>query len=314
MGGGSWDDDLYARQKTTRRQKGQDDFSYDATLKTKSYDQWKVHPSLDPLAIKKVRESRDSEDHPTSLAIYFSFDVTGSMGDIPRVVKDNLNKLMDSVKNKGKIEHPQIMVSAIGDTRNSEGLVVNAPGSDNVPFQVSQFESDNRIDEQLGFFFLEGGGQGQVHEAYGLTYYMAGYKTSIDCWEKRQKKGYLFTTGDEMPWPEVTKKEIARVFSDKLERDLTLEEILEKTLEMYEVFHIIATGGSHGREPRVQRRWRELLGERVILMDNPSKICDIIADTIARTETYGVDPLAGLNKAKPGTDQDDKKKKTGRVF
>lgn len=311
MGGGSWDDDSYLRQKSTRRQKGQDDFGYDSTLKKQSYDQWKVHPALDPLTIKRVRESRDSDEHPTSLAIYFSFDVTGSMGIIPRIIKDNLNKLMDSIKNVGMIEHPQIMISAVGDTRNRNGIV-DDQGSDKVPFQVGQFESDNRIDEQLAFFFLEGSGQGQVHEAYGLTYYMAGWKTSIDCWEKRQKKGYLFTTGDEMPWPEVTEGEVRRVFGDKLERSITLEESLDKASEMYEVFHIIATGGSHGRDPKVQKRWRDLLGERVLLMDDPSIICDLIASTIAGTETTGTDSSSGLNKTKrdPG---EDKKKKPGRI-
>ena len=34
-------------------------------------------------------------------------------------------------------------------------------------------------------------------ESYELALYFAAYKTSCDAWEKRQKKGYLFTLGDE---------------------------------------------------------------------------------------------------------------------
>ena len=41
-----------------------------------------VHPALNPYGVG-VRESRDSAEHPASLAIAVLFDATGSMGAVP---------------------------------------------------------------------------------------------------------------------------------------------------------------------------------------------------------------------------------------
>lgn len=321
MGGGSWDDSVYSRQIVKRRKSGQDDFLYDAGTRSKLDTEWKAHPDLDPRKIKGERESRDSDEHPTSRAIAVFFDVTGSMRDIPRVLQTKLGKLMDLIKNKGGIEHPQIMVGAIGDTK-----------SDRVPLQVGQFESDNRIDEQLRLFFLEGNGGGQVHESYGLAHYIAGWKTALDCWEKRQEKGYLFTIGDEMPWSPITGEEIRKTFGTGDQADITIEAAVKKASEKFEVFHILATGGSHGREARVLNKWRSLLGERVLLLDNADNVCELIVSTIALVEgnVSSDNPAAGMGfdkqtsnsvdqalkdlKKKSGSGAPaDKKKKTGRI-
>ncbi len=324
MGGGSWDDDDYLKQRKQRKQSGQDDFSYDADLKSRSTDEWKANPDLDPRNIKDVRESRDSDEHPLSRAVAVFFDVTGSMGGIPRVFQTKLGKLIDLLKKSG-IKDPHVMLAAVGDTK-----------CDRVPLQIGQFESDNRIDEQLRLFFLEGGGGGQVYESYGLAHYVAGWKTAIDCWEKRQEKGYLFTIGDEMPWSPLTKKEIQSVFGDNLEKSITMEEAIAKASEKYHVFHLNVTDGSHGRDPEVVKKWRSLLGERVLMLDDPSAVCELIVSTIALIEgTANPDDLAtslGLDKktaktvsdalsdyvdsAKTDGDTDtkDTKKKTGRIF
>jgi uncharacterized sporulation protein YeaH/YhbH (DUF444 family) len=34
----------------------------------------------------RLRESRDSPDHPESLSVAFALDVTGSMGQIPKLL------------------------------------------------------------------------------------------------------------------------------------------------------------------------------------------------------------------------------------
>ena len=95
---------------------------------------------------------------------------------------------MDTTIEKACIKHPHILVGAIGDAH-----------CDDYPFQVGQFESDNRFDEQLRSIILEGGGGGQLMESYGLAYRFAAYHTALDCYEKRGKEGYFFTTGDECP-------------------------------------------------------------------------------------------------------------------
>ena len=240
------------------------------------------------------------------MAIAIIFDATGSMRKIPQVFQEQLGKLMDLLKKSG-VKHPQIMVGAIGDY-----------SCDAVPFQIGQFESDNRIDQQLRLFFLEGGGGGTLEESYGLAYYMAGWKTSLDCWEKRQKKGYLFTIGDENPYSSMSKEELSDVFGDKLKNEVTMQEAIQKASEKYEVFHIVASQGSNGNNPSMIQNWKNLLGpRRVLILEKPSDICELIVEVIAAREAENASATApDKAESSKGTtaDPDDKKKKKGRIF
>ena len=49
------------------------------------FKQKKCHPLMDPKGVR-LRESRDGVDHPQSLGIVFALDVTGSMGEIPKLL------------------------------------------------------------------------------------------------------------------------------------------------------------------------------------------------------------------------------------
>jgi hypothetical protein len=273
MGSGRFDTDLYDVMQQKRAEAGQADFGYTAATQARPQKEWKSHPDLNPLGIKGVRESRDSDEHPASRGIVKIFDETGSMGEIPKILQQKLPKLHALILSKGGLDHPQICFGAIGDAY-----------SDQAPFQIGQFESDNRMDEQLRNVFLEGNGGGQVHESYGLAFYFAARKTAMDCHEKRGEKGYLFMTGDEMPYNSLPRDHIKKVFGDNLEADIPIKTVLAEALEKFEVFFILATGGSHGKEPRVQKAWRDLLGERVLMLDDPSLVCELVASTIALTE------------------------------
>lgn len=114
-----------------------------------------LHPQMDIAG--KIRESRDSVEHPESLAIAVIFDVTGSMGSVPRVLQTKLGALMRLLIQKGYVAHPQVLFGIVGDAY-----------TDSVPLQIGQFESGLEMDDELGKFYLEGGGGGQVHETYEL--------------------------------------------------------------------------------------------------------------------------------------------------
>ena len=281
MGGGSWDTSAYRAAAATRASKGVDDFDYDAKVRSGRasgintvLDPKKVAGSSSPLAGQNVRESRDSDEHPESVPIAVFFDVTGSMGGIPRTLQTKLASLMDVIIAKAHLKDPQILVGAIGDST-----------CDRYPFQVGQFESDNRFDEALRSIILEGGGGGQHMESYALAYRFAAYHTATDAFEKRGKKGYLFTMGDEMPWPTVTKDDIERIFGISANDDETVEELIAKAQEKWEIFHLFSLDGSYATETRIHERWQKLLGERFVKVEDSSLVCEIIAGLIYMLET-----------------------------
>lgn len=281
MGGGSWDTESYKSAASSRKSAGVDDFDYDKKVKTGKVSG--IHTSLDPktvagpmspLAGINVRESRDGPDHPESVPVAAFFDITGSMGGIPRILQKKLANLMDVIIAKAGVKDPQILVGAIGDST-----------CDRYPFQIGQFESDNRFDETLRSIILEGGGGGQVKESYALAYRFAAYHTATDAWDKRGKKGYLFTMGDEMPWPTVTAEDVRRIFGVETEVDETVEELIAKAQEKWEVFHLFCMDGGYPNDASIPARWRKLLGERLIMVEDSSLVCEIIAGLIHMLET-----------------------------
>lgn len=299
MGGGSWSSASYSSAARTRAASGINDFDYD--VRVKSGRAKGIHPDLDPkkvagptspLAGQPIRESRDSDEHPESLPIAIIFDVTGSMGAIPRVLQQKLASLMDVVIAKADIKDPQVLVGAVGDST-----------CDTYPLQVGQFESDNRFDEQLRNIILEGGGGGQVMESYGLAYRFAAYHTATDAYEKRGKKGYFFTMGDERFWPTVTAADVSRLFGVEAEGDETVESLLTKAQEKWEIFHLFAMDGSYPDVPEIHDAWRKLIGERFVKVEDSSLVCEVIAGLIHMLETaHDVDRvladigLSGKNK------------------
>lgn len=274
MGGGNWDTSAYKSAQTSRQVSGQADFGYDEEVRRGRASG--VHPELDPRQIVKsitgVRESRDSAEHPNSVPIKIDFDVTGSMREIPEVMQRKLPKLMDTILESTSVRDPQILMGAIGDWH-----------SDRYPVQVGQFESDNRFDEQLRNIILEGNGGGQGMESYGHSFYQANNLTATDAWEKRGKKGYLFTIGDERFWPELSAAELNDIYDVGAESAEQVSDLIAKAKERWEIFHIVPMQSYHGQ--RNVSFWREYLGERVIELDDMDLVCETIAGAIGMMES-----------------------------
>lgn len=228
-----------------------------------------INEALDPAKVV-LRESRDSENNPNSTAIIIGLDVTGSMGVIAeKLAKGKLGKLMEGIFERRPVADPQIMVMGIGDIH-----------CDRAPLQVSQFEVDIKIDESLQNVFLEGGGGGNDSESYDLPWYFAASRTSTDCFEKRGKKGYLITIGDEMPPTEkISKAQFESVFGKTQDIPSSQSEALEAAQKTFDVFHVIVEQGNYARGARGQHvigAWRELLGSRAIPLDNWENITEVM--------------------------------------
>ncbi len=271
MGGGGWSTDIYEEAKELRKRTGKKTFDYSDKVSSKPRSSWVAHDLLNPYGIA-IRESRDSDEHPTSNAIAVLFDETGSMQRIPQVMQTKLPGLFSLLLRNGYVEDPQVLVCAFGDAT-----------CDHVPLQIGQFESDNRIDEQLRAIFLEGGGGSHITESYELAMYFMDRHTDIDCWNKRRKKGYLFTIGDEIPYSYVKKDEVLAVIGDTIQNNIPVEEVIKSLQRRYHYFHIIPASTNHGEDPDIWRHWQRLLGQNVIKLEDADMVCEVIGATIGMT-------------------------------
>ena len=238
--------------------------------RTEVFTQRSCHPMMDPRGLK-MREARDSADHPNSLGVVFALDVTGSMGDIPQILATRELPTFMTLLTACGIADPQLLFMAIGDAT-----------SDQAPLQVGQFESTAELmDQWLTWSYLEGGGGGSGEESYELAFYMAVQHTDMDCWVKRRKKGYLFITGDELPYPSISRHQIGSLVGDKLDEDIRIEEAIAAAAETYHVFFLIP---DLKRRQNCENRWRELLGDHVICMEAPQDACAVAASIVGLTE------------------------------
>ena len=217
----------------------------------------KMLDKFDPAFIN-MRESRDNDEHPNSTPIAIGVDVTGSMGYLSEeIVKNSLNELMKKLYASNVIPDPQLMFAAVGDAL-----------ADQAPLQVTQFESDIRIAEQLLELWLESGG-GDGPEDYSLFWYFLARHTDTDSMKKRNNKGFAFTIGDAPNHSQLTRQGIKKVFNDNVPADMSKEEIVNETLKTYELFHInIASHGERtvidGRTVNIDKDSISLLPELII--------------------------------------------------
>jgi len=280
MGGSSWSSDLYADRVSSKAAKGVPTFAYDSDVKSGKAAR-KAHDKLNVHGVN--RESRDSDAHPDSVAIGVFFDVTGSMGGVPRVLQQKLPKLMDTLLQKNYCKDPQILVGAVGDYY-----------SDTTPLQAGQFESGIEIDEDLTRLFLEGGGGGTFEESYQNALYFFARHTSTDCWEKRGKKGFLFLIGDEKPYGYSSPEELLKVFGDKVQEKVSVQTLVKEVQEKYNLFFIIPGGTSYYNNPELKSCWEGLLDpEHVIMLKDPGLVCETIGSIIGMFEnSLSLDVLA----------------------
>lgn len=230
------------------------------------YTSTKMKSEFDPKNV--IRESCDSVDHPNSTPIILGLDVTGSMSSILTVMAEKLGMLVGEILNREPVSDPQILFSAIGDSV-----------FDDYPLQVTQFESDIRIAKQLTDVYFERGGGGNGFESYPLTWYFAANHTKCDNYLKRNKKGFIFTFGDDGYPTKLTKSEIKEIFGDDVEGDISVEDLVNQVNRKYEIYHFcMEEGGSYREED--YRSWQELLGERAIKVRDYEKIPELIVSIL----------------------------------
>lgn len=245
------------------------------------FTQRSINNAMNPHGVR-LRESRDSAEHPNSVAIILALDVTGSMGSIPHhLVKEGLPKIMGRIIQSGTPD-PQLLFLAVGDHE-----------CDRSPLQVGQFESsDELLDKWLTDVYLEGGGGGNAGESYLLAWYFAGFHTSIDCFEKRQQKGFLFTIGDEPTLPDVPAAVLKKIMGSGQYENYAAATLADKARERYHVFHLHIRQTNAGSRQETMDGWKQLMGDRLIILDRHEDVSKVIPEIIASTMPQSARPAA----------------------
>lgn len=274
MGSGTFDARAYRAYSATTAGKSTDEI----------YASRSINKALDPKGVK-IRESRDSADNPNSTPIIVAIDVTGSMGMIADVLaRKGLGTLFVELLEGKHVPNPHVMFMAVGDAN-----------CDSAPLQVSQFEADNRIVEQLTQIWIEHGGGGNNFESYNLPWYFAARHTEHDNLIKRGKKGYLFTVGDEQAPDPLTVEQIEEFIGDKLESPISSVQMLAEAKRKYDVFHVIIEEGDFARShpDSVRSTWNKMLGQHVLSLKDHTKLSETVVSAIAVAEGADAMKVAG---------------------
>lgn len=240
------------------------------------FTQSKMNPEMS--IVGKVRECKDSEEHPEALPIIIALDVTGSMGRVPHsLITGGFPEIMKKIMDEG-VAHPQVCFVGIGDQY-----------SDRAPIQVGQFESsDDLLDKWLKTIWLEGCGGGNGGESYQLAWWFAANHTDIDHFNKRGKKGVLITIGDEPVHKSVTSLEFKNLFGNGDVPTMTSNEILKLAEKKWDVYHINLMDYS-GMKSMTQKCWHDYLPDHVIHTEDSegNDIPEIISGIILKSVGTG---------------------------
>lgn len=247
------------------------------------FPQDEINDAMNPFNVK-IRESRDSEEHPNTVPIILSLDVTGSMGSIPHLlIKEGLPNIMGKIIQKGILD-PQLLFLAIGDHE-----------CDSSPLQVGQFESsDELLDKWLTNVFIEEGGGGNEGESYLLAWYFAAFHTTIDSFEKRNKKGFLFTIGDEPTLKEIPASSLKQIMGPGQYENYSSSFLLDKAKEKYNVYHLHLKQGLNGRRQKIIDGWKQTIGDNLIIIESDN-ISKVISDIIISENKNHIIPSFDVN-------------------
>jgi hypothetical protein len=246
---------------------------YDTKSAAEIFTQREIHETMNPLGVT-LREARDSEAHPSTVPIVLGLDVTASMGHIPHaLIKSGLPTLMSGLIRTGLLDATLCFVAV------TDHLAANR-----APFQMSQFESgDAELDMWLERTWLEGGGGGQDMESYMLAWLFALHIVQTDAWDKRRKKGFLITIGDERNHPDIIHRRLVEIFGPETATlmcpngdRISSMDILRAVQERWNVFHISVR--HDGMDNHAY--WAGLLGNNAREVRDPNQVPATVAQII----------------------------------
>ena len=272
MGGGSYSISSFATYSASAGK------AYDIKTNRISGQTFKATQLKEVLNPKgKIRECCNSEEHPNTVPVILALDVTGSMGAACTETAEALSQIMKTLYDKFK--DVEICVMGVGDFE-----------CDDAPLQVSQFESDVRVAQQLDQIWMEHGGGGNNYESYTAPWVYGLYRTKLDAYNKQGRKGIIITMGDEPLNPDLPAGTVKDYLGSADGADqfgsFETSKLYEEASKKFDIFHIAVDDSSSSynwHRADAQATFIPILGDRFkeSSINNLGKtICECIEESI----------------------------------
>ena len=272
MGGGSYSASSFATYSASVGK------SYDVRtnrISGQTFEATQLKEILNPKG--KIRECCNSEEHPNTVPVILALDVTGSMGAACKETAEALSQIMKTLYDKFK--DVEVCVMGVGDFE-----------CDDAPLQVSQFESDVRVAQQLDQIWMEHGGGGNSYESYTAPWVYGLYRTKLDAYDKQGRKGIIITMGDEPLNPDLpvntVKDYLGSVKDANQFGSFETSKLYEDASKKFDIFHIAVDDSSssyHWHRIKARETFVPILGDRFkeSSINNLGKtICECIEESI----------------------------------
>lgn len=197
-------------------------------------------------------------DSPTPLV--FAVDVTGSMGEWPKIIFNKLAVLYS----EASLWLPEVEISfaAIGDAF-----------SDRHPVQICDFGKGRDLEAHINSFYPEGGGGGQHRESYELF----AYYYTRHCELPKAIKPLFVYCGDEGFYETIRKRMVHDLFGDDLAQDLDAYQVFADLGKKFSVYNLRVTYGDAAKEEEIRAQWQKAIGvERVLRLEDPRRVVDCV--------------------------------------
>lgn len=272
MGGGSYSASSFATYSASVGK------SYDVRtnrISGQTFEATQLKEILNPKG--KIRECCNSEEHPNTVPVILALDVTGSMGAACKETAEALSQIMKTLYDKFK--DVEVCVMGVGDFE-----------CDDAPLQVSQFESDVRVAQQLDQIWMEHGGGGNNYESYTAPWVFGLYRTKLDAYDKQGRKGIIITMGDEPLNPDLpagtVKDYLGSADGANQFSSFETSKLYEDASKKFDIFHIAVDDSSssyYRHRTKARETFIPILGDRFkeSSINNLGKtICECIEESI----------------------------------
>ena len=200
--------------------------------------------------------------------LVYIFDITGSMGNLPRLIFDKMPMVAGQIVEQKYLDKPEISLAAVGDVTCDEG-----------PLQVCDFAKIRDLDPLLKKIWIESGGGGQHYESYE---FMAYYYARLYDMQGARLPICLFT-GDESFREKLSGTELRKHFGSQHE-DIDAATVFEELKQKFNrnVFLLHRFYESHGLNKEIVEQWESVLGRGyVIKLPEDAAVADITLGILA---------------------------------